>query len=69
MADEEREKFLMRLAGQPVPPRLTQLISGKKIPVYYVSNHNDDSCKEILEADKPDLLVLGGTRIIKAKNP
>ena len=65
VGDEEREKFLTRIAGQPVPPRLTQLISGRKIPVYCVSNHNDNTCKELLKADKPDVLVLGGTRIIK----
>jgi len=67
VGDEERGKFLTRIAGQPVPPRLTQLISGRKIPVYCVSNHNDDTCKELLNADKPDVLVLGGTRIIKTK--
>jgi methionyl-tRNA formyltransferase len=67
VGDEEHEEFLARMAGQPVPPRLMQLISGKKIPVYCVSNHNDDTCKELLTADKPDVLVLGGTRIIKPK--
>ena len=67
VGDEERKKFLERMAGQPLPPRLTQLISGKKIPVYCVSNHNDDICKELLTIDKPDVLVLGGTRIIKPK--
>jgi len=65
VGDVEREKILTRIAGQPVPPRLTQLISGRKIPVYCVPNHNDDTCKELLLADKPDVLVLGGTRIIK----
>ncbi len=65
VADVEREKFLTRIAGQPVPPRLMQLIAGRKIPVYCVSNHNNDTCKELLSADKPDVLVLGGTRIIK----
>jgi len=65
VGDVEREKFLTRMAGQPVPPRLTQLIAGKKIPVYCVANHNDDVCKELLTADKPDVLALGGTRIIK----
>jgi methionyl-tRNA formyltransferase len=67
VGDEEREKFLRRMAGQPVPPRLTQLVSGKKIPVYYVSNHNSDTCRDLLAANKPDVLVLGGTRIIKPK--
>jgi methionyl-tRNA formyltransferase len=65
IGDVEREKFLTRMAGQPVPPRLTQLIAGKKIPVYCVANHNDNTCKELLAADKPDVLALGGTRIIK----
>lgn len=67
VGDTEREKFLARIAGQPVPPRLTELITGRNIPVYCVSNHNNDNCKELLEANKPDVLVLGGTRIIKPK--
>ena len=65
VGDEERKKFLKRIKGQPGPPLLTQLISGRKIPVYSVSNHNDNTCKELLKANKPDLLVLGGTRIVK----
>jgi methionyl-tRNA formyltransferase len=65
ISDEEREKFLNRIAGQPVPPRVTELISGKKIPLYSVNNHNDKTCKDLLAANKPDVLVLGGTRIIK----
>ena len=65
VGDEEREKFLTRIAGQPVPPRLTELVTGSKIPIYCVSNHNDQACLELLEDFGPDLLVLGGTRIIK----
>ena len=65
VGDEEREKFLDRIAGQPVPPRLTQLVSGMNIPTYSVANHNDENCKQLLAADQPDLLVLGGTRIVK----
>jgi len=67
VGDEEREKFLNRMAGQPVPPRLNQLITGRRIPMYSVSNHNDDSCLDLLQADEPELLVLGGTRIIKPR--
>lgn len=66
VGDEERGKFLDRIAGQPVPPRLTELIAGRKIPIYCVANHNDPDCQELLEEFKPDLLVLGGTRIIKS---
>ena len=66
VGDEEREKFLTRIAGQPIPPRITELVAGRKIPIYCVSNHNDSTCQELLEGYKPDLLVLGGTRIIKS---
>jgi methionyl-tRNA formyltransferase len=65
VGDEEREKFLTRIAGQPVPPRITELVVGRKVPAFCVSNHNDPDCQEILEDHQPDLLVLGGTRIIK----
>lgn len=66
VGDVEREKFLTRMAGQPLPPRLTQLITGKKIPVFCAANHNDAVCEKLLADDKPDILVLGGTRIIKS---
>lgn len=65
VGDVEREKFLKRIAGQPIPPRLTELVTGRQIPVYCVSNHNDAACQALLEGDKPDVLALGGTRIIK----
>ena len=65
VGDEEREKFLRRMQGQPIPPRLTELVTGTKIPVYCVGNHNDSICAELLSSFKPDILVLGGTRIIK----
>jgi len=65
VGDEERRKFLERISGQPAPPRLTELVAGRKIPVYCVHNHNDVVCQELLLESQPDLLVLGGTRIIK----
>jgi len=65
VGDEERQKFLRRITGQPVPPRLTELTTGSKVPIYCVRNHNDATCQELLQESQPDLLVLGGTRIIK----
>jgi methionyl-tRNA formyltransferase len=64
VADEEREKFLNRIAGQPVPPALADLIAGSGIPRQAVDNHNSAACRELLEAFAPELVVLGGTRII-----
>jgi methionyl-tRNA formyltransferase len=66
VGDEERHKFLKRITGQPIPPRLTELTTGSKVPIYCVSNHNDPTCLELLQESQPDLLVLGGTRIIKS---
>ena len=61
----EREKFLARMAGQCLAPRIAEQVRERIIPVWYVSSHNNDFCGELLAADPPDLLVLGGTRIIR----
>lgn len=65
IGDIEREKFLTRINGQPIPPRINELTVGKNIPIYSVSNHNHSSCEELLRTGEYDFLVLGGTRIIK----
>jgi len=65
VGDEERDKFLKRIAGQPVPPRIAQLVAGMPIPSYFVANHNDAACADLLRNAQPDVVVLGGTRIIK----
>jgi methionyl-tRNA formyltransferase len=66
VADEEREKFLTRIAGQPVPPTIADLIAGLAIPREEVSNHNSPACQTMLEDLAPELGVLGGTRIIRS---
>jgi methionyl-tRNA formyltransferase len=65
VADIERNKFLERMAGQTIAPRINQLLVGRRIPSYSVANHNDGTCQELLREVSPDLVVLGGTRIIK----
>jgi methionyl-tRNA formyltransferase len=65
LAEVEREKFLGRMVGQPVAARVAEQVRERVIPVWYVSSHNNDFCGELLAADPPDLLVLGGTRIIR----
>lgn len=65
VADEERTKFLTRIAAQPVPPTISDLIANLDIPRREVSNHNDSACQETLEDSEIDLVVLGGTRIIR----
>jgi folate-dependent phosphoribosylglycinamide formyltransferase PurN len=65
VADEERNKFLTRIAGQPVPPTMTDLTAGLDIPHQEVEDHNSPTCRELLEAFGPEVAVLGGTRIIR----
>jgi methionyl-tRNA formyltransferase len=66
VAHEEREKFLTRIAGQPLPPTLDALLAGKDVARHEVENHNSLRCREVLKAFAPELVVLGGTRILRA---
>jgi methionyl-tRNA formyltransferase len=65
VAEEERHKFYARMAGQPRPPLITEMAAQHGIPVEAVKNHNADECRQMLETLAPDVVVLGGTRIIK----
>ncbi len=65
VADEERAKFYERIAGQPIPPTFTELLKGRNIRRVEVPHHNKAECEELLKEVRPDLIVLGGTRIIK----
>lgn len=65
VADEERQKFLERIAGQVVPPTIADLTAGMGIPYQVVSNHNNSSCREMLVAFAPEVVVLGGTRLLR----
>jgi hypothetical protein len=65
LAGIEREKHLARMAGQCHAPRIAEQVRERVIPVWYVSSHNNDFCGELLAAEPPDLLVLGGTRMIR----
>ena len=64
IAEEEKSKFLERIKGHRVAPTFTELLGGKDIPRYKVPHHNRKTCRLLLEELKPDLGVLGGTRII-----
>jgi methionyl-tRNA formyltransferase len=64
-ANEERRKFLRRIDGQQAPPPLGALLAGSDIPRAAVDSHNGPACTELLVDFRPDLLVLGGTGIIR----
>ena len=64
VADEERDKFLARIRGHRVAPTFTQLLEGSDVQRHKVPHHNRRQCRETLTDLGPDLVVLGGTRII-----
>ena len=47
------------------PPELGDLLKKSKAKIFYTANHNAEDCREILLRLKPDLIFLGGVRIIK----
>jgi methionyl-tRNA formyltransferase len=65
VADEERRKFLTRIAGQARPPAIAELVKGLDIAHHEVDDHNGPLCRAILEAFGPELVVLGGTGILR----
>jgi methionyl-tRNA formyltransferase len=65
VADEERAKFEERLLGQPLPPTFTELLAGRSVRREGVPHHNQAGCETLLRELGPDLIVLGGTRILK----
>ena len=62
---EEREKFLKRIKGNPIAPEISSQIEGKEIPHVTVSIHNSEKVMPHIENLDLDLIVFGGTRIIR----
>jgi methionyl-tRNA formyltransferase len=65
LSEEEREKFLTRIAGEQIPPPVSDLVAGIAIRRHKVDDHNSGACRELLKAFGPEVVVLGGTRIIQ----
>ena len=63
----EREKFEFRLGSNPLAPSMKSQIEKHNIPFVQVPIHNDEYCMEHIENVDPDLIVFGGTRIIRGK--
>ena len=72
IGDEEREKFLKRIEGNPVAPTIVSQLaelaeSGDDVSHVEVSIHNSEQVMPHI-ADMPlDLVVFGGTRIIRGE--
>ena len=63
----EREKFEFRLGSNPLAPTMKSQIEKHNIPFVQVPFHKDEYCMEPLEKVNPDLIIFGGTRIIRGE--
>jgi folate-dependent phosphoribosylglycinamide formyltransferase PurN len=67
VADQERAKFLARMRGFSIAPELAALVHGKPIRRLKVGDHNGAACEQALADSLPELVVLGGTRVLKPR--
>ena len=72
IGDEEREKFLKRIEGNPIAPSISDQLSGLKssgIMVQHVAVpiHNSEEVMPHIRDLDLDLIVFGGTRIIRGE--
>ncbi len=72
IGDEEREKFLKRIEGNDVAPTIEKQLEllatkGINVPHVSVSIHNSEQVMPHLTNYDLDLIVFGGTRIIRGE--
>ena len=72
IGDEEREKFLKRIEGNPIAPTIKEQLAdfaakGINIPHVTVAIHNSEQVMPHIEDIELDLIVFGGTRIIRGE--
>ena len=72
IADEEREKFLIRIEGHRIAPTIQEQLeelsaSGNHVPHVQVAIHNSAQVMPHLRDLELDLIVFGGTRIIRGE--
>lgn len=65
IADEERGKFLERIKGHVLAPSMADQAQAHGIPVTTVAIHKSEVILDVLAGRALDLIVLGGTRIIR----
>ena len=67
IADEEREKFLRRIEGNPIAPTVQSQADDFSIPIVTVPVHNSAEVMPHIQGIDLDLIVFGGTRIIRGE--
>lgn len=64
---EEREKFLKRIEGHPIAPEISIQLENLNVPHETVKIHNSEKVMPFLNDLELDLIVFGGTRIIRGE--
>ena len=67
IGDDEREKFLKRIEGNPIAPSIVEQAADNGIPLVTVPIHKSPEVMPHLESMELDLIVFGGTRIIRGE--
>ncbi|MDP7003012.1 MAG: formyltransferase family protein [Candidatus Thalassarchaeaceae archaeon] len=67
VGDEEREKFMKRIEGHPIAPPIEEQAAERGIPIVSVPIHKSPEVMPHLEGKELDLIVFGGTRIIRGE--
>ena len=65
VATVEREKFITRIAGHPLAPPIADQAHAHDIPVATLAKHASAPLLELFGERPLDLIVLGGTRILR----
>jgi len=63
----EREKFEFRIGDNEIGELISIQAKNNDIPVETVPIHNDEHCMEFIEKISPQMIIFGGTRIIRGK--
>ena len=67
IADEERDKFLKRIEGNPIAATIKEQISDLDVIHVEVAIHNSEQVMPHLNELDLDLIIFGGTRIIRGE--
>jgi len=65
LAEEERAKFEERMGGHPPAPSIAAQTAAAGVPLVGLADHRDEEILERLAPLALDLVVLGGTRILR----
>tara|TARA_B100001996_G_scaffold54882_1_gene38934 strand:+ start:708 stop:1430 length:723 start_codon:yes stop_codon:yes gene_type:complete len=67
IADEERKKFLKRIEGNPIAPAIREQVKELDTKIVSVTIHNSEQVMPLIKGIELDLIVFGGTRIIRGE--